>query len=76
MLYYRLYYLPMVVVLLWVLFRHAGVYPFVRRTLIVMALLALMVFWLLPMSPPRFALAGITDIVAEHDVVAGGTSAT
>lgn len=68
MAYYRLYYLPLVAVLLWVLFRHAEVYPTVRRTLTVMAPLALLVFWLVPMYPPRFALVGIVDIVAEHDL--------
>lgn len=73
-LYYRLYYLPLVGVLLWVLFRHAEVYPTLRRTLMVMAPLALLVFWLVPMSPPRFALAGIVDIVAEHDLVGDGAS--
>ena len=73
-LYYRLYYLPLAVVLLWVLFRHAEVYPAVRRTLLVMAPLALLVFWLLPMAPPRFALAGIADVVAEHDLPIAGAS--
>ena len=71
---YRLYYLPLAVVLLWVLLRHDEVYPAVRRTLIVTSLLSLLVFWMLPMSPPRFAVAGILDIVAEHDPVAGGAS--
>ena len=73
-LYYRLYYLPVVAVLVWVLFRHPEVYRTVRRTLIVMVPLALLVFWLVPMSPPRFALTGIVDIVAEHDPVAGEAS--
>ncbi len=70
---YRLYYLPLVVVLLWVLLRHNEIYPRVRNTLIAMAALALLVYWLVPMSPPRFALGGIVDIVAENDLV-GGTS--
>lgn len=73
-LYYRLYYLPVVGVWLWVLFRYPEVYRTVRRTLMVMVLLALLIFWLAPMSPPRFALAGIVDIVAEHDPVAGHAS--
>ncbi len=72
-LYYRLYYLPLAAVLLWVLFFRAEVFPTVRRTLIVMAPLALLVFWLLPMSPPRFALPGIVDIVAAHDPFGGGS---
>lgn len=73
-LYYRLYYLPLAGVLLWVLFSRAGMYPTLRRTLMVMAPLVLLTFWLVPMSPPRFALPGIIDIVAEHDPVAGGAS--
>jgi membrane-associated phospholipid phosphatase len=71
---YRLYYLPLAGALLWVLFRHAEVYKTVRRTLIVMAPLALLVFWLVPMSPPRFALAGIVDVVADHDLIGGRAS--
>ena len=71
---YRLYYLPLVAVLLWVLLARAHVYPTIRRTLIVMAPLALLVFWLVPMSPPRFALTGSIDIVAEHDIVDGDAS--
>lgn len=73
-LYYRLYYLPLIGVLLWVLFARADVYPKVRRTFVVMAPLALLIFWLLPMSPPRFALPGIVDIVAQHDLFGNDTS--
>ena len=73
-LFYRLYYLPLACVLLWVLFFRAKVYLTLRRILTVMAPLALLIFWLAPMSPPRFALAGIVDIVAEHDLLAGEAS--
>jgi membrane-associated phospholipid phosphatase len=55
-------------VLVWVYVRHREVYRQVRRTLFAMALLVLPVFWALPMSPPRFALPGVVDIVAEHDL--------
>ena len=71
---YRLYYLPLAGVLLWVLFRHAELYPTVRRTLIVMASVALLVFWLFPVSPPRFALAGIVDVVTRYDLFSGGAT--
>ncbi|MDN5797321.1 MAG: phosphatase PAP2 family protein [Intrasporangium sp.] len=71
-LYYRLYYLPLAGVALWVLFRHPEVYRTVRRVL--MALLALLAFWLVPMSPPRFAAAGIVDVVAEHDLLGSTAS--
>lgn len=30
--------------------------------------LALLIFWAFPLSPPRFALSGIVDIVAAHDL--------
>jgi hypothetical protein len=71
---YRLYYAVLVGVLLWVFVRHADVYPEVRRTLVAMTLLVLPVYWALPMSPPRFALPGIVDIVAAHDILAGDVS--
>jgi hypothetical protein len=71
---YRLYYAVLLGVLLWVFLRHADVYRHVRRTFVAMTGLALLVFWALPMSPPRFALAGIVDIVAEHDLLGSQAS--
>jgi hypothetical protein len=65
---YRLYYAVLLGVLVWVYVRHTEVYRQVRRTLLAMTLLVLPVFWALPMSPPRFAVPGIVDIVAEHDL--------
>jgi len=72
--YYRLYYLVIVGVLVWVFVRHPGDYVRVRRVLVVMTLLALPVFWALPMSPPRFAVPGVVDIVTEHDILGGEAS--
>jgi hypothetical protein len=65
---YRLYYVVVAGVLLWVFLRHAGVYRTVRRTLVAMMVLVLPVYWLVPMSPPRFALPGVVDIVATYDI--------
>lgn len=65
--FYRSYYVVLLAVLLWVLLRHADLYSHIRDTLTAMAGLALLVFWALPMSPPRFALAGVVDVVAEND---------
>jgi membrane-associated phospholipid phosphatase len=70
---YRTYYAVLLGVLLWVFLRHLDVYRHVRRTFVAMAGLALLVYWLVPVSPPRFAEAGIVDIVAEHDLVGGHT---
>lgn len=67
-LYYRLYYLPLAGVLVWLLFSRVELYGTIRRILMVMAPPALLAFWLVPVSPPRFALVGIVDVVAEHDL--------
>ncbi|GAA1313987.1 hypothetical protein Psi02_64440 [Planotetraspora silvatica] len=72
--YYRLYYVVLVGVLLWLFVRHADVYIKVRRTLLAMVALVLLVFWALPMSPPRFALPGVVDIVAEYDILGSHAS--
>ncbi|MFI7152583.1 phosphatase PAP2 family protein [Nonomuraea sp. NPDC050022] len=72
--YYRLYYLAIIGVLVWVFVRHAEVYVKVRRTLVTMLVLVLPVYWALPMSPPRFALPGVVDIIAEHDILGGHAS--
>ncbi|MEV4059522.1 phosphatase PAP2 family protein [Nonomuraea dietziae] len=72
--YYRLYYLAIIGVLVWVFVRHADVYVKVRRTLVAMTVLVLPVFWALPMSPPRFALPGVVDIIAAHDILGGHAS--
>lgn len=64
---YRLYYAVLLGVLGWVFLRHADVYRHVRRTFVALCGLALLVYWAVPMSPPRFALAGVVDVVAEND---------
>jgi hypothetical protein len=66
---YRLYYLVVAGVLLWVFVRHAGGYRQVRRTMVAMMALVLPVYWAVPMSPPRFALPGAVDIVARYDIL-------
>ena len=30
--------------------------------------IGLLAFWVFPVSPPRFALPGIVDIIADHDI--------
>jgi hypothetical protein len=72
--YYRLYYVAIIGVLVWVFIRHADVYVKVRRALVAMVILVLPVFWALPMSPPRFASPGVVDIIAEHDILGGHAS--
>jgi PAP2 superfamily len=72
--FYRSYYVVVVGVLLWVYVRRADVYLKVRRALLAMLALVLPVFWALPVAPPRFALPGVVDVVAEHDVLGGSAA--
>jgi hypothetical protein len=69
--FYRLYYAVFVGVLTWAWLRHPDTYVKARRTLPAIAVIALLVYWAVPMSPPRFSLPGIVDIVIEHDVLGG-----
>lgn len=71
---YRLYYAVLLGVLLWTFLRRPTLYVHVRRIFVAMTGLALMVFWALPTSPPRFALAGVVDVIAEHDILIGQPS--
>lgn len=71
---YRLYYAALLSVLLWVYVRHGEVYRKVRRVLVAMMVLILPVYWAVPMSPPRFALPGVVDIVARYDLLGGDAS--
>jgi hypothetical protein len=66
---YRLYYVAVAAVLVWVFLRHAEVYRKVRRTMVAMMVLVLPVYWAVPMSPPRSALPGAVDIVARYDIL-------
>ncbi|MEP6559525.1 MAG: phosphatase PAP2 family protein [Nakamurella sp.] len=72
-LYYRLYYIVLIGVVIWVFLRHPEVYLRVRRTFVAMTGLALLVYWAFPLSPPRFALPGAVDTVAGHDILAAST---
>ena len=71
---YRGYYVVLVAVVLWIALRHGDLYPRLRRSLVAMTALVLPVWWLLPMSPPRFALDGVVDIVARNDLFGSGAS--
>lgn len=72
--YYRLYYLPLAAVLLWVVLGRNDAYRRLRVTVLAVAVIALVAYWAVPLSPPRFAMPGIVDVVAEHDPVTGAAS--
>ncbi|MGW5722960.1 phosphatase PAP2 family protein [Amycolatopsis sp. NPDC003865] len=65
---YRLYYVAIAGVLVWVFVRHTEVYRRVRRTMVAMTVLVLPVYWAVPLAPPRSALPGAVDIVARYDL--------
>lgn len=69
---YRLYYVAVLGVLVWVYVRHADVYRPVRRTMIAMTALVLPVYFAVPLSPPRYAMPGVVDILALYDIVDTG----
>lgn len=70
-LFYRLYYAVLLGVLVWVYIWHAKTYLQVRRTLVAMVASTFLVYWALPMSPPRFAQPGVIDIIAGNHTLAG-----
>jgi len=71
--FYRLYYVTFVAVLAWAWSRSPQAYVRARRALLAMVVGALLLYWLLPTSPPRFSLPGIVDIVSQHDIFRNGT---
>jgi len=66
---YRSYYLVIVGVLAWLYVRHPEAYVRARRALLAMLLLVLAVYWTIPMSPPRYAMTGIVDVVAGYSPI-------
>lgn len=53
-------------VLAWIFRCHRSAFPLVRTTLIVMTALALVVYVIFPVAPPRLAVAGFVDTVSTH----------
>lgn len=71
---YRLYYLPVLGVLVWVVLRDQQVLRRLSRVTVVMAGLALFLYAAYPLAPPRFATPDVVDLVAKLDPVAGDAS--
>lgn len=72
--FYRLCLLAVPVVLVWLAVRWPERYRHLRTVLVVTTLLDLPLVWLFPESPPRFAMAGIVDYIATHDILLGAAS--
>lgn len=52
-------------VLVWLYWRHPGPYRTLRTALVATTLPSLLIFWLYPTAPPRFAVAHLSDTL-EH----------
>jgi hypothetical protein len=72
--YDTLHYLVTPAVLLFVYLRRPAVYGRYRSALILASMAGLVVFWALPVAPPRFVVPGIVDTLVVHHIF--GTVAT
>ncbi len=59
-------------VLLWLWFRRRESYRPLRTTLVVSTLIGLVVYWIVPLAPPRFSLPGAVDTMLAHPVLFAG----
>lgn len=59
--------------LIWVRLRRPARYLRLRNTLVGASLCALLVYWLLPMAPPRLSIPGIVDTSMVNDVLSAGS---
>lgn len=60
------------VALVWLWHWHRHAYPALRTTLVVTTLASLLMYWLIPLAPPRLAQPGIVDTMLAHPVVFAG----
>jgi PAP2 superfamily len=60
-------------VLVWLRMRRTDVYAPLRNTLVGASLVALLVYWLLPLAPPRLSVPGIVDTLKVNDIMSAGS---
>ncbi len=63
-------------VLIWVWWRRRPQYKMMRTALAIVMLGGLATYWLYPLAPPRFALAGAVDTMTAHPVLFWGDNVT
>ena len=68
--YITLHFLGTAVFLVWLHRRHREHFPLVRNTLVIATGIALAIYLLYPVAPPRLAGLGMTDAVSEQSAVA------
>lgn len=69
--YYGMVLATVPIALAWAWWMNPDGFRRLRRLLIAMTLPSLLVFWLLPMAPPRFAVDGMIDINAVYNIMGG-----
>jgi membrane-associated phospholipid phosphatase len=69
--FYRLSVIAVPAVLIWLYVSRPASYRRLRTVVVVLTLLDLPLVWLFPAAPPRFALDGIVDYMATHDILGG-----
>lgn len=68
--YVALHFMVPIFILLWLIFRHIDRYRAERRSLVLMALIGLAVFWFFPTAPPRLIPgSGILDTVSHFHTI-------
>ncbi len=60
------------VVLIWLWMRHRPQFAALRTTLVIVSLVSLLIYWVVPLAPPRFAEVGIVDTMLVHPVLFAG----
>jgi hypothetical protein len=60
-------------ILVWVRFRRRSVYEPLRNILVVSSVLALVVYWVWPLAPPRLAVPGIVDTLKVNNILSAGS---
>lgn len=58
--------------LIWLFFWRRGSYGVLRSSLALLWLAGLTTYWLFPLAPPRFALAGAVDTMTEYPILFAG----
>jgi len=60
------------VVLVWLRARRPDGYVFLRNTLVGTSVAALVVYWLLPLAPPRLSVPAVIDTMKVNDILSAG----
>ena len=59
-------------VLIWVRLRHHSHYAMLRNTLVGTSLVALLMYWVIPLAPPRLSMGNIVDTLRVENILSAG----